>query len=341
MKMHDVLRSNLGIWDLFTCKEEYENRFRDKHDRFSFYMSKNRDVYSPNASRYLTEHGFSIEYPNGAPFAVCLTHDADIVYASINYRARAYLKHLKQFGYSNTIRSMSEIRPLYTFSQIMDLEEQYGAKSTFFLMAETRDEQDFAYNIEDIETEIGEITDRGWEIGLHGGYTSYLRTDEMKAKKDKLEKVAHREILGYRNHFLRFRVPDSWEFLSIAGLKYDTTFGYADCVGFRNGMCHPFKPVNLNTGIEIPIIEIPLVIMDNTLLGYMRMNRENAWEIIKSLINSVERYRGVITILWHNICMGEKDLGLYIKILEYCKMRKACMIGCDNLYNLISQHGSY
>jgi len=42
-------------------------------------------------------------------------------------------------------------------------------------------------------------------------------------------------------------------------------------------MCHPFRPFNLNTGQEMEILEIPLAIMDQTLLSYMQLNMEQAW----------------------------------------------------------------
>jgi hypothetical protein len=51
---------------------------------------------------------------------------------------------------------------------------------------------------------------------------------------------------------------------------YDTTFGYNDLVGFRNGMCYPFRPYNLNTASEVNILEIPLALMDGTLFDVIR-----------------------------------------------------------------------
>ena len=79
----------------------------------------------------------------------------------------------------------------------MDLEEKYGAKSTFFFMAENRGEQEYFYNIEDLEPEISRIINRGWEVGLHGGHTTYLNAQEMRAKKERLEKVTRRPV-SYR-----------------------------------------------------------------------------------------------------------------------------------------------
>lgn len=321
--MHDILRRDPQIWDLFTRKEEYDASLRDQYDRFPYYASKDRDIFEPKASQYLAEHGYKVEYPDDAPFAVCLTHDIDTVYRSIPSKAMSTLRTLKQGNISGASRNLSKMRtkklPLCNFHEIMDLEEKYDAKSTFFFMAESPGEQDYAYDIEDLKPEIGNIVDRGWEVGLHGGHNTYMNPLEMREKKERLEKVAGKPVIGYRNHYLRFRVPDSWEYLSQAGFKYDSTLGYVDCVGFRNGMCHPFKPYNLNTGREIDIVEIPLIVMDGTLFqSYMRLDVNSGWKIIQKLIDSVGQCHGVFTILWHNTFMDELNRDLFEKILKYC-----------------------
>ena len=336
MDMHGILRQDPEICDLFTRKEEYQNPLRDSYDRFPYYASKNRDIFEPRASQYLVEHGYCANYPDDAPFAVCLTHDIDSVYRSVPSKGISALRSLKQGNVSEAVHSLSEMRsrklPLCNFKEIMDLEEKYGATSTFFFMAERPGDQDYAYDVEDIAPEIGEIIDRGWEVGLHGGHTTYLDPLEMREKKERLEKVTGRPVVGYRNHFLRFRVPDTWEYLSQAGFQYDTTLGYADCVGFRNGMCHPFRPYNLNSDREIDIVEIPLVVMDATLNHtYMRFDGNRKWKLIKFLNDRISACHGVFTLLWHNTYMEDENLRLYKKILDHCYQKKAWGTNGNNI----------
>jgi len=330
MNMHDLLRRDPQIWDLFTRKEEYDNPLRDQYDRFPYYASKDRDIFEPKASQYLAGHGYSVQYPDNAPFAVCLTHDIDVTYQSVRSKGISALRALKNGKPSRPVQSISRMRskklPFCNFAEIMDLEEKFGAKSTFFFMSESPGEQDYSYDIKDLEPEISEIVDRGWEVGLHGGHGTYLNPEEMREKKERLEKVARKPVLGDRNHYLRFRVPDTWEFLSQAGFKYDSTLGYADCIGFRNGMCHPFRPFNLNTGHEIDIVEIPLVVMDGTLFqSYMRLDSDSAIKLVKRLIDQVAELHGVFTLLWHNTFLLQNSDGLefYHEILRYCNERNA------------------
>jgi peptidoglycan/xylan/chitin deacetylase (PgdA/CDA1 family) len=227
--------------------------------------------------------------------------------------------------------------PWFNFSATMRLEEQYGAKSSFFFMAQASGDPEYSYDITDCETALGEIKDRGWEVGLHGGYSAYDDQAGIIEQKARLEKILSHRISGYRNHFLQFRVPETWEHLHKAGFLYDTTLGFADCAGFRNGMCHPFRPYNLKTQQETDIVEIPLTIMDETLFDYMKLDPERAWELTTRLIDTVAECHGVVTLLWHNTSLvGEKRI-FYENILKYCSGKKAWMTGGEEIAGLFSR----
>jgi hypothetical protein len=99
-------------------------------------------------------------------------------------------------------------------------------------------------------------------------------------------------------------------------------------------MCHPFKPYNINTGKQIDIIEIPLIVMDRTLFrDYMRLDVKKSWELIKSLIDKVEKCNGVITILWHNnTSIDGQGLKYYEKFLKYVSEKNAWITSGEEIY---------
>jgi hypothetical protein len=158
----------------------------------------------------------------------------------------------------------------------------------------------------------------------------------MKGEKSRLENTLGKKVIGYRNHYLRFKIPDTWELLAKAGFKYDSTLGYDDMIGFRNGMCHPFKPYDLNKNKPIDILELPLVIMDGSLFSYAK-SLDEAFEYAKKLIDTVEKYNGVITLLWHNSPFSwpiRKNWKiLYEKILKYCYDKNAWITSGEEIYN--------
>ena len=338
MNLIDKIRAETEMWDLFTKKEEYNPLFLDQYERFPYYLSKHRDVMDPILSKYLIDHGLDPKYPDGKKFAVCLTHDIDVIKQTITNCAFESVKSTIRGDYKNSLQyTISGLdkkqHPYRDFERIMEIEDKYGAKSSFYFLALKPEERDYNYDLEEISDEIRDISDNGWEVGLHGGHESYNNIKVTVQEKKILEDIIGKKVVGYRNHYLKFKIPDTWEMLSEAGFKYDTTFGYADCAGFRNGMCHPFKPFNLNTGKEIDILEIPLVIMDRTFSrDYMRLDFEGAWKLTKLLINRVEQYNGVITILWHNNFMTGEYLKFYEKILKYCSDKNAWMTSGEEIF---------
>jgi peptidoglycan/xylan/chitin deacetylase (PgdA/CDA1 family) len=338
--MIEKLKQNEELWELFTKKEEYNSTFSDKFDRFPYYLSSQRSIFDPRVSRFLVENGLRPEYPDGKKFAVCLTHDIDVVYPQRLYPIIGTAKAFAKGNLTEAIKTplctiCKSLNPYWNFREIMELEAKYNAKSSFYFLALRSGEKDFNYKIEDLEAELKFISSQGWEVGLHGGHGSYNSLEDIKEKKQRLEKILGKEIIGYRNHYLRFKVPDTWELLSKANFKYDTTFGYSDCAGFRNGMCHPFRPYNINTGKQIDIIELPLIVMDRTLsMDYMRLDLKKAWELIKNLIDKVEQCNGVITVLWHNnTSIDGQGLKYYEKFLKYVSDKKAWIASGEEVYN--------
>jgi peptidoglycan/xylan/chitin deacetylase (PgdA/CDA1 family) len=326
------------LWELFTKKEEYDPIFLDKYGRFPYYLSNQRNVFEPEVSDFLIKNGMNPEYPEGKKFAVCLTHDIDFVYTGMLNTATRTVKALKKGQFLEaSILPFSRINkkwnPLWNFRKTMELEETYGAKSTFYFLTLDPGNQDFTFSIEEMEDELSHILDDGWEVGLHGGHEAYNNPTEVRRKKRRLEKVLKNEVKGYRNHYLRFKTPQTWEMLSEAGFNYDSTFGYHDCAGFRNGMCHPFIPYNLNSGTEIDILEIPLNIMDTTLFSHMNLDLKEAWKLTEKIILTTESYRGVLTILWHNTNMQGDYLEFYKKILQYCAQKDAWMTSGVQIYD--------
>jgi peptidoglycan/xylan/chitin deacetylase (PgdA/CDA1 family) len=338
--MYEILRKDHAMWEYFSQETEYSSTGLGSNARFRP-ANYAYDIFEPNVSKYLVQNGFEVEYPDNKKFAICLTHDVDDIYPPLTHTLLSIIPCVKSFNFSDLRNQISwninynNKSPYMNFEQIMQLEEKYGAKSSFYFLTAKEDPRRFRYDIEDTENELGLILDKGWEVGLHGGYYSYDEFNKIEVEKNDLVKVLGKEIIGFRNHYLRFKVPDSWELLSKAGFKYDTTIGYNDMIGFRNGMCHPFRPYNLTEKRSIDILEIPLVIMDGALFEVTN-SFEDAWQYTKKLIDVVETYHGVITILWHNYVFNcpfrRQWKKLYEKILAYGYEKNAWMTSGEEIY---------
>jgi peptidoglycan/xylan/chitin deacetylase (PgdA/CDA1 family) len=334
----ESLRQNTELWELYSLKDEYSKTIYDK----IYHGQDSRcDIYDPVVSKYLMDIGQDIVYPDGKSFAVCLTHDVDDLYPPLSHTLLSSAYSIKDREYRSLNNWLfwkgkgKQQSPYWNFRDIMKLESSFGAKSSFYFMATDKDVQRFRYHIEDLSGELGTIADAGWEVGLHGGYYSHDKLDEIMAEKKRLEQTLGKPVIGYRNHYLRFKIPESWELLARAGFKYDSTIGYGNVAGFRNGMCHPYKPFNLRTGAEVDIVEIPLVIMDGALFTQAKTFRE-AFDIAKKLVDTTKKHKGVLTMLWHNMAFSSPFRSdwarLYAAMLGYCGESGAWMTtGADVL----------
>lgn len=340
MSTREILSKDENLWSIFTLKGEYDKTLTEEH-RSLYTPAVRHDISKPCVSEFLVKNGYRPEYPEGKKFCVCLTHDVDDIYPCLSHTMLSSLYFAASMDYNRLKKQLlwklkgKRSSPYWNFRDIMRLEEKYEGRSSFYFLSSDVDISRFRYHIEDLENELGTIADMGWEIGLHGDVRAYYDPGELIRQKARLEKVLGKKVLGYRNHYLRFKVPDTWESLVSAGFRYDTTLGYNNAIGFRNGMCHPFRPFNLKSGKQMGILEIPLTVMDGG-IAWNKRSFVEVWDEVRGLIDSVERCNGVITLLWHNYVFGcafRNDwVRLYEKILGYCYARGAWIASGEEIY---------
>lgn len=337
----DLLKKNPYLWDLYICNELTSDLHQNESDRKKNGFIPNR---SPSISEFLSDNNPIQYYPDDKQFSICLTHDIDEIYQPRSHQVLSCLnslikkKNLSSFGVHFSSHRTKENSPYWNFKEIMELENEYGATSSFYFMATEMDPHRFRYNIEDLEGELGYIADNGFEVGLHGGYYAYNNFDAISSEKKRLEKVLGKNVMGYRNHYLRFEYPLTLEYLDKAGFSYDTTLGYNFSVGFRNGMCHPFHPYNSTVNSNMTIIEIPMAIMDGALF-FVEPDFDKAWVLVQQMIDKVASLHGVLCLNWHNVnfswSVNEKMKLMYEKILQYGYEKEAWMTNGNNIANYV------
>jgi hypothetical protein len=303
-------------------------------------------------------------WPSGKEFAICLTHDVDTLIryrprnmlraasdilksrlvpkvrksTSSNEQRRSVLRHsgARDILYLlfDWIMVMLRLRkdPFDTFDYMLDMEQGYGFKSSFYFMTGGSSNKDNRYSIDSsraIEL-VRQIEDRGDEVGLHASYNSYNSPEQMTLEKLKLDKIIGDKEYGSRQHYLRWGTPDSWRAQEKAGLLYDTTLSFADHAGFRCGICLPFRPFDPIENGKLNIWELPLTVMEGSLRGYSYQNLtpQAAYNRIISYLDTVKKYNGVFVLLWHNSAFNSPRRGgewqdVYEQVMEYISRQNA------------------
>ena len=201
-----------------------------------------------------------------------------------------------------------EIDPYNTFGWLMDLAERQGLRGAYYFLAGRHHAHDGLYEIEHpfIARLMRDLHARGHEIGLHPSYTTYLdaaRTaDEFARLRRAAEGAGVRQSgWGGRQHFLRWRNPDTLRNWESAGLLYDSTLGYADHNGFRCGVCREYPAYDLPQRRRMSLRLRPLIMMESTFATHMKLGwGQRALDHAVRLKDACRRVDGDFVLLWHN-----------------------------------------
>jgi hypothetical protein len=143
-----------------------------------------------------------------------------------------------------------------------------GVRATYTVVAESSHRRDPGYSLADphVRATLDRIAAAGHEIAVHGSYLSLSRPDGLTSEFARLREVGH-EPVGARQHWLRFRGAELFRGLEAAGARWDSTLGYPDQIGYRNGAAFPFLPYDLDHERPHRVMELPLVLMERALCG--------------------------------------------------------------------------
>lgn len=271
------------------------------------------------------------DWPDKKNFAVCLTHDVDMVslyhpkqaMRRTALAAKTFMKqptkrhasHIIHGIYTGVKGAFAFKDPITRFEKWLEIEQEVGATSTFFFTPESSIKphaSDCSYTYSDkiqfdgqvcsVGEMIIELDRRGCEIGLHPSWWSYDNHEIMSRQKDQLEQVLKKDILSVRQHFLHYDIRITPMIQEQAGFKYDSSLGFNNEVGFRFGTSYPWKVKAGSRNSPTGILEIPLVVQDMAMMNPKKglmWKPEEAYQETLKIAHKVREVGGVLTLLWH------------------------------------------
>lgn len=309
---------------MLTRWEEYANENRDKHNRFSAkdciaykFNFLNRPVvneYTEMLKNMLLHLDNKIIFKK-RDFSILLTHDVDVPLKYSTWHSGLIeivgdilkRRDIRMATY-NLIQKIKthagwQPDPYDTFDYLMDISEKLGVKSYFFFMGRgvTKSDNKYKSNSSFIKELVTKIKDRGHLIGMHPTYNAYNDNEQFMSEKKELE-INLNVIMAFgREHVLRFEVPTTWQIWEDNKMLWDSTMSYADCAGFRCGVCYEYSVYNILSREKLSLKEKPLIVMEGSFLQYQIDTSPRNMELeIDNLIQKIKKYNGEFVFLWHN-----------------------------------------
>ena len=259
---------------------------------------------------YLSHDVDEVSLLGRPPRTVLRTIGADLI---LRHEPITAIRKAWAWTWASTSGDISTLDPYNCFDFIMDVSEANNLKSAFFFIPGNSHPYDARYSLQDnwIRSLMRKMAARGHEIGYHASYNTYLDPERTMAECSLLRRVCEEEgiaqpVRGGRQHYLRWSNPQTWQNWENCGLEYDSTLTFAENAGFRTGCCFSYPVWNLVARKRLRLRERPLIVMENTLLGYQNMSQAAAAAKAQDLAATVRAYGGQFTLLWHNSSLAAR-----------------------------------
>ncbi|HRH35800.1 MAG TPA: polysaccharide deacetylase family protein, partial [Catalimonadaceae bacterium] len=191
--------------------------------------------------------------------------------------------------------------PYDTFDEILEWLDEQKKQATFFVWVGDYGPQDKGLNWKNphIRNLVRRLA-KNHQIGLHPSYRAFDEPNRLQKEKERLESIAGISITHSRFHFLRFKIPASYNQLIESGFEWDHSLGYSNAFGFRAATSRSFRFYDLNKEASTSLKIQPFSLMDSTAFYELKLD-QHEW-IAKTIHfrQMLKVLNGHLNVVMHN-----------------------------------------
>lgn len=308
--------------------EEYQPFSADAHGRFpatESHASKNGYLHRPVVREWSALLGDKLRAvfpdlpaPRVKTWSFRPTYDIDILWAYHHRGMRGIASGLRDLLTGHPKRawkrltSSPESDPFNSFAFLRSLHLPPGpdkpalAPIWFWLLTNRTDRRDVnAYPVPEAQSLLIKTLAASDTTGIHPGYLTSDYPSVIQEEIKRLVDIIGKPVRHSRQHFLRFRIPETYRALRQAGITHDYSMGYADNIGWRAGTNLPFFWYDLEHEEATGLTVCPFAAMDATLKNHLELDPETAKRRVLELADRVRPFGGEFMLLWHNSSFAE------------------------------------
>ena len=311
-----------AIFYMVSRYEEYLPFIPDEYGRFKasdslacrndFLQIPVVDIWINQLKSILEKRFPSLEIKT-AFFNAMVTYDIDVAY---KYKGRSFLRtagasikdilKLDFNNFSKRIQTLFNLKddPWNVYDYLSETVGHHQLNAVFFFLLGDASQNDRNLNYKNpaMKRLVRKVSGFS-EIGIHPSFLSSSNPEKFVIEKQRLEKISGKVITKSRQHFLKFKLPDTYLHLISAGIMEDYSMGYAEMAGFRAGACKPFYFYDLKNEATTPLRIFPVSCMEGS---FLKTNLPaEALQKIVQLVDEVKKVNGTFISVWHNHTVSE------------------------------------
>lgn len=311
-----------AVFYLLSRMEEYAAYTPDRHGRFPAEASclfqqqllerPIVDEWIQTFGEWLVQNGVSVPK---ACFQFLASYDIDIAWS---YRHKGFFRNAGgwlrdcvkgEFARAATrMQVLSGLKhdPYDSFDFLNQLHQQYGLTPVYFLLAALRPGP-FDKNItprNPAMRQLIQLLADACAIAVHPSYESAERPELFAQELQVLQQISGQTIRHSRQHYIRFRLPETFRQLAGEGIQEEYSMGYGTHLGFRAGTGSSFLWYDVMqeslTGLRIH----PFCFMDTTAHYEASLTVAEAFARLQSMRSLLEKSGSTLVTVFHNFSLG-------------------------------------
>lgn len=224
------------------------------------------------------------------------------------------------------VRAGSHDDPYVKAVELLERHRESVHRATLFFLVHGQGAFDHASDPAHPATQrLVQRASRTCEIGIHPSYESSTGDHRsIEQERSALQRMIGRRVELTRQHFLRWRLPETLRQLDGSGFLEDHTLGFTDRAGFRAGTCTPFPWYDLEREQETRLMLHPFAVMDSALIEHQQLGPDGVVGTMNRMSDLVRAVGGRFITVWHDRYLsGHREFApwpeVFTRVLEHAR----------------------
>lgn len=301
---------------VFFCLSLYQAYIplpKDQHERIDYQHWHIRktgldqypfvEIWIQKLREHLMKAGFHLPTNpvKGADISIDIDHFFAFTNRSIGRHIKGFLGDVLRFNSGRFIERAKSISGIQKdpYEGFFTWLEQQHQRFTFFVLMKEGGKDSLNPNNPNKQARIQTLKQYG-DVGIHPSYESSVNTDRISEEIHLLENVLQEKISMSRQHFLRWKAPDTFDELCKNGIQHDYSLGYYDQPGFMCATSSPFPFYHLKQEVSTELTLHPFCWMDSMNEYYRKINAQKAMEEVLSFKYRANAAYSRASFVFHN-----------------------------------------